>query len=345
MKARAKKYKAIPTTNNSLAETDQIPIIDIGKMLSGEENAIIPVAEEIYQACKKIGFFFIVNHNMNKKVIDGAFDKSKAFFNLPMSEKMKVRMNKHQCGYMPPNVSIHNDTFETRKTATRPQISEAFKFTTDLDPSDPDFGQNRRFRGHNKWPDPLIIPGLHENFMNFHKAFEELSLKLLKPLSVSLQLPENYFDPFFERSSSMTRIAFYPALDQDIDKVTLPGHRDISFLSLIPPATRPGLEILTQDGKWIKQPVLPEAILVNTGNTLVRWINDEYIATPHRVCADSREARYSNIFFLYPNIDSIIECIPSSHRYNKPSKYPPIKFQDFHSEYAARNFGYAENWD
>ena len=55
---------------------------------------------------------------MNKKVIDGAFDKSKAFFNLPMSEKMKVRMNKHQCGYMPPNVSIHNDTFETPFTVS-----------------------------------------------------------------------------------------------------------------------------------------------------------------------------------------------------------------------------------
>tara|TARA_B110000116_G_scaffold12941_1_gene10494 strand:+ start:1332 stop:2369 length:1038 start_codon:yes stop_codon:yes gene_type:complete len=345
MIAQLKINKDTLTPNNSLAKTDEIPIIDIGAMLAGEKNSINLVAEQINQACKEIGFFFIVNHNMDQSIIDRAFDKSKIFFNLPMSEKMKVLMNKHQCGYMPPNVSVHNDTFETRKTATRPQISEAFKFTTDLDPSDPDFGKNRRFRGHNKWPDPRIAPGLHEDFMEFHKTFEKLALKLLKPLSVSLQMPDHYFDSYFERSSSMTRIAFYPAVDKNIDKVTLPGHRDISFLSLIPPATRPGLEILTQDGNWIKQPVLPEAILVNTGNTLVRWINDEYIATPHRVCADSTECRYSNIFFLYPNIDTIIQCIPSCQKQDSSSRYSPIKFQDFHSEYAARNFGYAENWD
>ena len=73
---------------------------------------------------------------------------------------------------MPPNVSIHNDTFEKRKTATKPQLSEAFKFTFDLDPEDPDFGKNRRFRGHNKWPDEIVVPGLKKSFMEFHIAFE-----------------------------------------------------------------------------------------------------------------------------------------------------------------------------
>jgi len=246
---------------------------------------------------------------------------------------------------MPPNVSVHRDTFETRATAKNAQPSEAFKFSFDLAPDDPDYGRNIRFRGHNKWPDAAAVPGLHEAFTAFHLAFETLARKLLAPVARSLDLPAGYFEPFFERSSSMTRIAHYPPLGADAEQLTLPGHRDLSFLSLIPPATRPGLEILTQSGRWIDQPVLPAAILVNTGNTLVRWVNDAYIATPHRVRADADDSRYSNIFFLYPGVDALMACVPTCQGPDNPPKYPPITFGQFHAEYAARNFAYAEEWD
>ena len=329
----------------SQASTGEIPIIDIGAMLAGEAGAVERVADEIRLACTEIGFFFIVNHGMDAGIVERTFDASRGFFALPMEEKIKVRMNRHQCGFMPPDVAIHTDTFETRQDALRAQISEAFKFTFDLSPDDPDHGKNRRFRGHNKWPDPNSVPGLHEAFMAFHVAFDALGRKLLAPLSVSLDMPTDYFDPFFEHSSSMTRIAYYPPISENIEQITLPGHRDISFLSMIPPATRPGLEIQLPVGEWIAQPVIPEAILVNTGNTMVRWINDAYIATPHRVRANAGEERYSNIFFLYPNVDAMMACVPSCQGPGNPAKYPPISFQQFHAEYAARNFGYAEDWD
>lgn len=322
-----------------------IPIIDIGPMLAGTESAIVQVADSIRHACTEIGFFFITNHGMDTDIVERAFDASRDYFALPMDEKMKVRMNRHQCGYMPPNVSVHTDTFEKRQGSLRAQVSEAFKFTFDLGPDDPDYGKNRRFRGHNKWPDPAVAPGLHDAFMDFHVAFEALGRKLLSPLSVSLGMPADYFDAAFKRSSSMTRIAYYPPIDPDIDQISLPGHTDISFLSMIPPATLPGLEILLPTGEWIEQPVIPEAILVNTGNTMVRWINDAYIATRHRVRADSEGERHSNIFFLYPNVDAMMECVPSCQGPDNPAKYPPIRFGDFHAEYAARNFGYAEDWD
>ncbi len=323
----------------------EIPVIDVGPMLSGDDNQLSVVAESIYHACSGIGFMFIVNQGMDNTIVERCFESSRKFFNLPETEKLKVRMNRHQCGYMPPNVSIHNDTFEKRKTATKPQLSEAFKFTFDLDPEDPDFGKNRRFRGHNKWPDEIVVPGLKKSFMEFHIAFENLAHKLLPPLALSLDMPANYFSSFFQRSSSMSRIAYYPPIKEEKNHISLPGQTDISFLSLIPPATRPGLEILTPSGNWIKQPVIPEGILVNTGNTLVRWINDKYIATPHRVLADTNEGRYSNIFFFYPNVDTVLKCLPSCKDASNPEKYPPITFENFHAEYATRNFGYAENWD
>lgn len=327
------------------AAGEEIPIIDIGALLAGDAAALDDVARQISRACREIGFFFIVNHGMDGAIVDRAFEASRRFFALPFEDKMTVRMNRHQCGYMPPNVSVHRDTFETRATAKTAQPSEAFKFSFDLAPDDPDYGRNIRFRGHNKWPDAAAVPGLHEAFMAFHLAFEALARRLLAPVARSLDLPTAYFAPFFERSSSMTRIAHYPPIGPDAELLTLPGHRDLSFLSLIPPATRPGLEILTQSGRWIDQPVLPEAILVNTGNTLVRWVNDAYIATPHRVRADTDESRYSNIFFLYPSVAALLACVPTCQGPGNPPKYPPITFGQFHADYAARNFAYAEAWD
>ena len=57
MKARAKKYKAIPTTNNSLAETDQIPIIDIGKMLLVKKTPYHLWLKKYIKLVKKLASF------------------------------------------------------------------------------------------------------------------------------------------------------------------------------------------------------------------------------------------------------------------------------------------------
>jgi len=322
---------------------EEISIVDIGPLLARSPGAIDDVARQIHRACTEIGFFFIVNHGMDAGIVERTFAASRQFFSLPFEEKMKARMNRHQCGYMPPDVEVHNDTFETRIKAKDALSSEAFKFTFDIAPDDPDYGKDIRFRGHNKWPDPAVAPGLHEAFMGFHCAFQALGEALLAPMAASLGMPPDYFAPFFERACSRSRIAYYPPIDDEANRISLPGHKDSSFLSLIPPATRPGLQIFTQSGSWIEQPVIPEAILVNTGTVLVRWINDAYIATPHRVRADTDEERYSNIFFLSPSADTVLECLPSCQGPGYPAQYPPITFGDFHAGYAARNFSYGED--
>ena len=326
-------------------DPNEIPVVDVGPLLAGAPGALEEIAEAFHAACTGMGFMFLTGHGIDQDIVARTFDASRRFHALAMDEKLKVRMNRHQCGYMPPNVSVHGDTFERHKTARKPQVSEAFKFTFDLDPDDPDYGRNRRFRGHNKWPDEASVPGMRAAFTDFHVTFEAFARRLLPALSRALGMPPEHFDPFFERSSSMSRIAHYPPIDDASEEISLPGHTDLSFLSLIPPATRPGLEILTPSGEWIEQPVVPDGLLFNTGNTLCRWTNDVFKATPHRVRADAHEDRYSNIFFLYPNVDALMECLPTCREDGKPAKYPPVTFGDFHAGYAARNFAYAEDWD
>lgn len=325
-------------------EIADIPIVDVGPLLAGVPGAVAQVGEQLRMACDDMGFMFIVNHAIDPAIVARAFEASRRFFALPMDEKLNIRMNRHQCGYMAPGISVHRDTFEKRADALRPQTSEAYKFAWELDPDDPDHGRNIRFRGHNQWPDAARLPGLREDFLAFHATFEALTLRLLAPLAVSLDLPPDAFDRFFDRPSSMTRIACYPPVPDRADRINTPGHRDLSFLTLIPPATLPGLEIFTPDERWIAQPVVPEGILVNTGVTLQRWTNDRYVATPHRVRADAAETRFSNIFFLYPRVDVEIACLPGCADTDGPH-YPAESFGEIHAAYCARNFAYAEGID
>src|SRR3546814_1373078 len=84
-------------------------------------------------------------------------------------------------------------------------------------------------------------------------------------------------------------------------------HADAGFLTLLPQAAVPGLEIATQSGKWIPAPVRPGEILVNGGRLLARFSNGRFLATPHRVVASLPRDRYSIPLFYNPNFDTVIE--------------------------------------
>ncbi|MBT5945964.1 MAG: isopenicillin N synthase family oxygenase [Rhodospirillaceae bacterium] len=322
----------------SHAHFNEIPIIDIGPLLANAQGALESVAAQIHHASTEVGFYFITNHGVSQEIVDRSFDASRKFHGMPAADKAKVQMNEHQCGWQGANLAVHGDSFEN---AVKAYTSEGFKFTFDLTPDDPDYAMNKRFRGHNQWLG-TAPEDVQPNLMAFLVEFEGLAQKLLHPLAVSLDLEPGFFDQAFHRSSSMMRVAYYPVMPPEKDQLGLPGHTDLSFMSMIPPATDPGLQILTRTGEWIDQPAIPDAILVNTGDTLRHWSNDTYIATPHRVLPSKKVDRYSNILFFYPNVDAKMTCLPTCTSDANPPKYPPITFGEFHAAYAARNFSYAE---
>ena len=317
---------------------EEIPILDIGPYLAGAPGARERLAGEIDRACSQIGFFFIVNHGFDAEVVARSFDAARAFFALPATTKAKLRMNRHQSGWQAPNASVYGDSFED---TVLPQVSEAFKFTFELADDDPDVIAGKRYRGHNQWP-TAVPDDFKPTLLAYLDAFHQLGLKLLAPLAVALELEPDWFDPYFARASSQVRCCYYPILPFEAGQHGLSSHTDLSFLSMLPPASAPGLQIQTQSGAWIDQPVVADAILVNTGNTLRCWTNDRFIATPHRVLAATTEERYSNVFFFLPSVDTMIECMPSCTDPANPPKYDPISFSDVHSAFAAANFAYAE---
>ena len=73
------------------AET--IPVIDYGPYFAGDAAALTPLAAQVRHACENIGFFYATNHGVPQALIDRAFAASRAFHALPLSEKLKLRLN------------------------------------------------------------------------------------------------------------------------------------------------------------------------------------------------------------------------------------------------------------
>ena len=90
-----------------------------------------------------------------------------------------------------------------------------------------------------------------------------------------------------------------------------------------------GLEVRTRAGQWIEAPVVPGAFIVNIGDCLMRWTNDVYVSTPHRVVNRSARERYSIAFFYDPNPDAMVETIRSCMGEGEVVRYPPILAADY----------------
>ncbi len=89
-----------------------------------------------------------------------------------------------------------------------------------------------------------------------------------------------------------------------------------------------GLQIRS-GGEWIDVPAVAGSFVVNLGDSMARWTNDRWVSTMHRVVnpPDQVAARHSRIsfpYFVQPNYDALIECIPSCIDAEAPAKYPPV---------------------
>lgn len=77
------------SSENSISS---IPVVDFSAWSNDTQDTEgrVRAAQELVDACEKVGFVYLINHSISENVLDGAFDSAKHFFSLPEEEKMKV---------------------------------------------------------------------------------------------------------------------------------------------------------------------------------------------------------------------------------------------------------------
>jgi len=75
-----------------------VPVIDISPLCKSgnlaDQQAINQVYQQIHQACKDIGFFYITGHGVEQSTMDLLFSYAQKFFSLPLEKKTAISIDK-----------------------------------------------------------------------------------------------------------------------------------------------------------------------------------------------------------------------------------------------------------
>ncbi len=294
-----------------------IPVIDIGPLTDGGMEGLTRVARAVGKACRETGFFYIVNHGLPTDLRERVFAAAATFFasDASVKEACSIRRSPHNRGYV--GLSI-----EALDPARGPDLKEAFNAGLDLPPNDPAVVAGASFRGFNLWPD---LPDFRDTVLAYYDAAWLLGRRLHRAVAVDLGLRPDAFEPMLDRPMATLRLLHYPAsLPGKAAPIGAGEHTDYGNLTLLATDEVGGLEVRSRDGRWIEAPVVPHALICNIGDCLMRWTNDVYASTPHRVVNASGRERYSVAFFLDPNPDAVVACLPTCTGPDRPPKYPPV---------------------
>jgi isopenicillin N synthase-like dioxygenase len=114
------------------------------------------------------------------------------------------------------------------------------------------------------------------------------------------------------------------------------AHTDYGSLTILRQDNAPGgLQVLNKDGSW--QDVKTgdqDVFIINLGDLMARWTNDQWVSTIHRVINPPPDAkgstrRQSMAFFHNLNADALVETIPTCITPENPLKYEPVRALEY----------------
>ena len=312
-----------------------IPVLDLGPLRAGEPGALEKLGAELRHAFTEVGFYFVRNHGISQELLDTTFAEAERFHAQPLEAKLAMKINEHNIGYMPMRGATTR--MNVVGDVALPNANEAVFFKRELPEDHPDLLANLRFRGHNQWP---ALPGFRENILAACAAFEGLGLTLLPLYARALDLPADFFAPFFAEPMYTLRMSHYP--DQPptapANEFGIAPHVDTSFMTILAQNKVPGLSLRLPDGSWLDAPAPEGALLINGGMMLRRWTDRRFLATPHRVINRSGRERYAIPFFMDAGYHAVMAPITDD---GSPAREPAITYPEFMTGYQRANFHHA----
>ena len=299
-----------------------IPVIDVAVLRSGSPSDTAAVAKAMGRACRNVGFFYIAGHGVAPQLLSRVFNLTAAFFALPLELRQAVtfRGPGDNRGY----IGIGGESLDP---TSAPDVKEAFNIGLELAPDDPELLSGAPFRAANLWPQ---LPGFRDTMLEYYNRLWHLGRDLHRGFAIDLGQAPEYFECKLDKPNATLRLLHYPLVKGPPDGRLGAGvHTDYGNVTLLATDAVGGLMVQDRSGRWIDVPVRPGTFVCNIGDCLMRWSNDVYVSTPHKVLSPSQAKRYAVAFFLDPNPDAVVACLASCTSADNPAKYAPITAVDF----------------
>jgi isopenicillin N synthase-like dioxygenase len=308
-----------------------VPTIDIAPYrdpaATPEQRAAVAAAVD--EAARTVGFMQIVGHGISQETVDGFTAAMDAFFALPLEAKSAYRcppgINR---GYTPPKSESLANSLGLATSAA--DLFEAINIGVDAALQFPGLGLPEDQYAPNTFP--VEVPSFEGGTTAWFAAAGDVARAMETIFADALGLPSGHFAQFTDHSLDVLRMINYrlPAAGVELgpDQVGMGAHTDYGICTVLWADQVPGLEILGDDGTWYPVQPADGALLINLGDALARWTNDQWISTMHRVAAPRIDGvlvpRRSAAYFHDGNIDAVIAplatCVDADH----PPLYAPV---------------------
>ncbi|BGP00319.1 Oxidoreductase, 2OG-Fe(II) oxygenase family [Rhodotorula toruloides ATCC 204091] len=314
--------------------------IDLSSNLSGasspEQDRV--VAQAFVDAASQVGFAYVTGWEsvVPAELVQEVFEYNERFFDLPQEKKDELEYvsSKANRGYLSfgreqASLSKDPNQIESEREASRDQ-KETFEIGNDSDPQYPEH-----------WPKEEDLPGFKATMNRFHQLCDQLHLRLMSLLAISLSLPPDFFLPQINGRNHCLRLLHYPPVPRKGSNNRIGAHTDFGTTTLLWQDDTGGLEIEGPNGAWVPVKPKPGTFVVNFGDILARWSNDRLKSTVHRAVLPPPDSgddeggmtktRRSIAYFCNPNPDALISCIPGLEGPSGKAKYEPVVAGDFYA--------------
>jgi isopenicillin N synthase-like dioxygenase len=317
--------------------SESIPVIDVADYLAGRRDALTALARLFCDALTTVGFMVITGHDVPQGLIAQTFTEAKRIHDLSMPQKLALKLNEHNNGYMA--MSRYAVWTSEVNQNTKPDLNEAFFIKRERDFDNPLRRSGRRFVGANVWPDEPKLPDFRRRALAYADTMDTFARRMLPPLAVGLDLPPDWFDEAFSESQFTLRLSHYPPTQAAANQFGIAPHTDSSFMTYLAQTEVPGLQVRMPSGEWLDVPFVPGSFAVNSGDMMKRWTNGRFKSTPHRALPPVGQHRYAIPFFLGPQFDWEIACLPTCTGADNPPRWPAIIYA------AWQEYWYDANYD
>jgi isopenicillin N synthase-like dioxygenase len=298
----------------------KVPELSLRAYTHGSALEKLDFIDRFFGGLKEYGFIVLVDHPINTTLLHKAYRMSEQLFHLPKEVKQFYISSDggNQRGYTPFGK-------EHAKNSHFPDLKEFWHVGRDLS----QHHRLKKFFPDNIWPEE--IPDFEPTFRDMFRALDDTGRILLQALTGPLEVDKDYFTQMTDTGSSILRLLHYPPVPAGTDPgcVRAAAHEDINLITLLVSASSSGLELLDRDGSWLAIDAAPDALIVDSGDMLARITNEVIPSTTHRVVNPKgpNVSRYSMPFFMHPNPDAVLACLPSCKE--QGAKYPDIMANDF----------------
>lgn len=278
-----------------------IPVVDLDQ----PDEQII---QQIIKASRNFGFYQVINHNIQPRLMDDTMNIFKEFFGMPAEYKArfystdsakKCRIYSSTMDYDNEQVHYWRDNFTHHCHPLHDQIS--------------------------LWPDKPTR--YREVVGTYSLEVRKLMLKILEIYCKGLGIKSGFFDNGLSEIQLLSVNHHIPCPDPSLT-LGMPEHCDPNLITVLQQCSVPGLQVF-HNGEWMDIEPMLNTFLVFPGLQLKVISNGKFRAAVHRVVTHAKEGRTTIGTFLIPSHDRVIEPAAVDEDMNCVPAYRGFTYKEF----------------